>query len=115
MRARNLSREGTLAEHLRLAFGPFARLRGLLGRPRLAEDEGLLLRPCTGVHTFFMRYPIDVLLLDREGRVLALHAELAPYRMTPILLAARAVLELAPGRAAATGTRVGDRVVFAPL
>jgi len=110
--ARNLTRGTLLAAELRLALTPLARLRGLLGRPRLSPEAGLLLRPCTGVHTFFMGYPIDVLFLDGDGRILELHRELAPFRMTAILVAARAVLELAPGRAAATGTDRGDRVGF---
>ncbi len=115
VRARNLTRATTLAVELRLALGPLARLRGLLGRPRLAPDAGLLLRPCAGVHTFFMGYPIDVLLLDETGEILELHRELAPYRMTPLRVGARAVLELAPGRIAATGTARGDRVGFEPV
>jgi uncharacterized membrane protein (UPF0127 family) len=112
VQARNLTRGTLLAAELRLALGPLARLRGLLGRPRLAAEAGLLLRPCTGVHTFFMSYPIDVLFLDAGGQILELRAELAPFRATALLLEARAVLELAPGRAAATATVRGDRVGF---
>ncbi len=74
-----------------------SRCRGLLGRPPPGKDEGLLIRPCSSVHTFGMRYPIDLVWLDRQGRILDLVPGLRPGRMTwrP---GASAVLELASGQ-----------------
>jgi uncharacterized protein len=56
------------------------RLGGLLARPRLAAGEALLLRPCNSVHTCFMPYAIDVVFLDRQGRVLRTVVALRPWR-----------------------------------
>ncbi|HLO94144.1 MAG TPA: DUF192 domain-containing protein, partial [Burkholderiaceae bacterium] len=62
----------TASLHLIPARSFWQRLGGLLVRPRLGAGEGLLLKPCNSVHTCFMRYAIDVIYLDREGRVLKL-------------------------------------------
>ena len=97
-----------LADRARRADTVWTRLRGLIGRPPLQRGEGLVISPCNGVHTWFMRAAIDVLLLDREHRVLHACPRLAPYRRSPIVWKAHAVVELAPGAAAAT--RVGDRL-----
>lgn len=82
------------------------RLRGLIGRPPLAEDEALLVRPCGSVHTLGMRYPIDVVYLDGAGLVLRVQAALPPRRFSACRRAA-AVLELRASRAAALGLHVG--------
>jgi uncharacterized membrane protein (UPF0127 family) len=112
LRVHDLDRDRVLVERLALALGPLSRLRGLLARPALEEEEGMLLRPCSGVHTFFMRFSIDVLFLDREGRIVALRDGLAPWRVTPVFGEALAVLELRGGRAARGGVELGDRLGF---
>lgn len=76
------------------------RLRGLLGRPPLRADEGLLLVPCASVHTFGMTRPIDVVYLDRDWRILRIVAGLRPGRVSWTWRAV-ATLELAAGAAAA--------------
>ncbi len=88
------------------------RLRGLLGRASLAEDEGLWLEPCDGVHTWFMRFSIDVAVLDADGRVLRCLGNLPPWRVTRLHAGARVCLELCEGTLARTGLRVGDRLLF---
>ncbi len=72
------------------------RMRGLLGRPPLAEGEGLLIVPCPSVHTLFMAYPIDLVFLDRDWRVLRLIDSLPPWRMAGAS-GAYMTLELAAG------------------
>lgn len=80
---------------------------GLLGRRALAADEALLIRPCSSIHTFGMRFAIDVVFLDRAGVVLALHPALPPWR-TARCRGAQAVLELAAGGAARAGICCGQ-------
>jgi uncharacterized membrane protein (UPF0127 family) len=84
-------------------------MRGLLGRKSLAESEGLLLTPAAAIHTWFMRFPIDVVFLDSDLTVLGVRARLQPWRATG-WRNARAVLELAAGQAARHGIRPGDRL-----
>jgi uncharacterized membrane protein (UPF0127 family) len=92
----------------------WTRLRGLIGRPPLGPDEGLLLRPCRGVHMWGMTYPIDVALLDAENAVVALYRELAPGARTHWHGRATCALELPGGKLAETGTEVGDVLNWAP-
>ena len=93
----------TLADH------PLARLRGLLGREGLDAGEGLLLRPASSVHTFFMRFPIDVVFLSKNGKVMKVAANVGAWRMRSCRRAF-AVVELAAGEAERRGITVGDQV-----
>lgn len=108
----NRTRERLLGMRVGLADSWWLRLRGLLGRPELEPGEGLLLVPCSAVHTYGMKYPLDVLLLTRRGTVLATFPELAPWGRTPRLSDARYALELPAGTIEATGTRPGDRLAW---
>jgi uncharacterized membrane protein (UPF0127 family) len=93
-----------------VADSAWLRTKGLLGRPSLPEEEGILLRPASSIHMFFMRFAIDVVFLDRELRVLRVAADLGPWRMAA-KRGAKAVLELPAGRCARAGVREGDRLV----
>jgi hypothetical protein len=92
---------------IRLADGFFSRLRGLLFAPALQPGQGLLIRPCAAVHTAFMSYPIDVVFLDRAGRIRRIVPHLKPWR-TAAFPGAYQTLELAAGEAARLGLRAGQ-------
>ena len=85
------------------------RMRGLLGRPPLEPGEGLLIRPCNSVHTLCMRYPIDVIFLDRTNTVLKLVPALRPFRLS-LGLGSVAVLELRTNEAQNCDIEVGMRL-----
>jgi len=89
------------------ARGYFDRLRGLLGRA-LPEDGGMLLTPCSAIHTIGMGYAIDALYLDRQGRVLRIDESLKPGRILPQQRGARHTLELPEGCAKRRGISAGD-------
>lgn len=89
------------------------RLVGLLPRRGLAPGEGLLLEPCGAVHTLFMRFPIDVLFLDRDDRVVSTAPGLPPWRTRGVRGAVR-VLELPAGTLWRTGVGVGAGLRFDP-
>lgn len=78
------------------------RLLGLMFRPGLGQGEGLLIRPCRAIHTHFMRFPIDVVFLDSQDRVVHVINAMAPWKLSPTVPAADAVLELPAGAAGAT-------------
>src|SRR3954447_21258135 len=101
--------ERVICERCDLADRPHTRLRGLLGRSDLPAGQGLWLRPSPSIHTWFMRFPIDVVFLDGEQRVLDVIGELGPWRMAA-RRGARAVVELASGEAERRGVRPGDRL-----
>ena len=86
-----------------------SRSRGLLGRLSMAADEGLWIVPCPMIHTFFMKFPIDVLFLDRELKVVRVIENLRPWRLSPWVLRAVSVLELAGG-ALKGAASIGDQI-----
>jgi len=89
------------------------RLRGLLGSPPPAPGQALLLTPCASVHTAFMRYPIDVVFVDRHGRILKVVDALPPWR-TAVCLSANQTLELAAGEARRVGLTPGMMIDLIP-
>jgi len=91
-----------------------ARLRGLLGRSGLAAGSALVIEPCTSIHTFFMKFEIDAVFLDRRGRVVRALPGLRPWRATRFHLRAEQVVELPAGTLERTGTREGDELAFEP-
>jgi uncharacterized protein len=94
-----------------LAESTFARMRGLLGRAGLAEGEGMLINPAPSVMTFFMRFPIDVVFLDRDTSIVKIAHSLRPWR-TAGARRAVAALELPAGTAAALGLEPGMSLVL---
>ena len=87
-----------------------ARLFGLLGRPRLGPEEGLLIRPSSGVHTWGMSFPIDIAAIGIEDRVVGLWRSVGPWRLRGVSLKTRSVLELDPGAIDRSRTAVGDQL-----
>jgi uncharacterized membrane protein (UPF0127 family) len=98
-----------VCERCLLAETPLRRLKGLLGRSGLERGEGLLLRPASSIHTFFMRFPIDAVFLDRDLTVLHVAHGLGPWRKAG-KRGAKAVLELPAGAARRAGIVVGERL-----
>jgi len=109
---RNLTRNTLLANRAERAASFYSRFVGLMGRRELPFGDALWIDPCNSIHTFFMRIPIDVLLLDRDLRVVKAFHALVPWRMTLIYRKARTVLELPAGTLAASQTAEGDQLDF---
>jgi uncharacterized membrane protein (UPF0127 family)/protein-S-isoprenylcysteine O-methyltransferase Ste14 len=99
----------TLCERCVLADTALARMRGLLGRKALPAGEGILLRPASSVHTGFMRFPIDVVFLDDENRVLKIAHALAPWKAAAARKA-KAAVELPAGESQRHGLDVGEKL-----
>jgi uncharacterized membrane protein (UPF0127 family) len=86
-----------LVSDLEIARTSWSRFIGLMGRSSLASGGGLWIEPCNSIHMFFMRFAIDVLFLDRSGRVKRVMLRLRPWRVSPIVFGARTVVELPAG------------------
>lgn len=97
-----------------IADTPVSRLRGLLGRKELNANEGLLLRPESSVHTWFMRFPIDLVFLEADLTVLSVREHVRPWR-TAGERGARSVLELPAGTCEQRQLRPGDRLALEPF
>jgi uncharacterized membrane protein (UPF0127 family) len=87
----------TIADKAIIASTFLGRLQGLMGKKELLPGTALVLHPCRSIHTFFMRFPIDVVFLNKEGMVVFLISELSPYRVSPYISKAETVIELPPG------------------
>jgi hypothetical protein len=111
---RNVTRDVVLADAAQTADTSAMRRTGLLKHTRLDPGDGLWIVPCESVHSFFMKFTIDVLYLDREHRVKKVRPEMAPWRVSACLTA-HSVLELPAGTIARTGTQAGDRVEIKTL
>jgi uncharacterized membrane protein (UPF0127 family) len=101
-----------LADRVALAVTRAARRKGLLGKDGLGRGEALWIAPCRGVHTMGMRFAIDVIALDDEGRVIDCVEDMSPWRLRLPRRGPAGVLELAAGTLAAAGTRVGHIITF---
>jgi uncharacterized protein len=111
----NRTRGTTLASRVDLADTPKSRRIGLLRHDSLDLGAGLWIYPTQAIHTFGMRFPIDVAFLDRRLRVKRIYHHLRPFRLTRFVCGAQSVLELPSGSLASTGTTVGDELQISPL
>ena len=111
MSVRNVTKGTGLGDSIHRADTSSTRRTGLLKHSKLADGEGLWIVPCEGVHTFFMKFPIDVIYLDRKKTVRKLAPNMAPWRIS-FCLRAHSVLELAAGEITRTLTSVGDQLEF---
>ncbi len=105
---------GTVAAAVEPAFDSTARRRGLLGRDGLPAGAALVIAPCAAVHTCFMRFPIDVLFVTRDGCVRKMVSSLGAWRVAASLRAF-AVVEMAAGSLAGVDLRPGDRLLVEPV
>jgi uncharacterized membrane protein (UPF0127 family) len=107
---RNLRTGQCIADQVIRAFDSASRRRGLLHRDSFPDGAALLIAPCSAIHTWFMRFPIDVAFLARDGRIVKIRSAVGPWRLTAAM-GAYAVMEMTGGALVRSGTRVGDQVV----
>jgi hypothetical protein len=103
-----------VATRVEIAATRTARRRGLLGRDGLEQASAMLLAPCSSVHTIGMRFPIDVLFVDRQGYAVKIVRNLRPWRIA-LASGGQAVVEMAAGSLAGESVQVGDRIFLAPV
>jgi uncharacterized membrane protein (UPF0127 family) len=104
----NETRGTVVATTAEVAETSFTRMKGLLGRDGLDAGRGLWIKPSSGVHTIAMKFPIDVIGLDKDRRVIKLWQNLVPYRITSVHSKLRSVVELPAGCIAQCSVQVGD-------
>ncbi len=106
----NTSNGRLLAEEGSLANTFLSRLKGWLGKKAMPEGEGLIIYPCTKVHSIGMKIVIDVLFLSRSNEIVYIIKQMSPNRISPHIKNAHYVIELPAGQVLRTGTVVGDTV-----
>jgi uncharacterized membrane protein (UPF0127 family) len=110
----NFDMRTVIAERVTVARTRLTRAVGLLGRAELPTGEALYIVPSRGIHTWGMRFAVDVAALDDEGVVLGVASNLQPWKLR-LFLGCRAVLELPAGTLAKTRTRVGHHIGLVPI
>jgi hypothetical protein len=109
----NLTRQTELALCAEIADHGAARNKGLLGRSSLSAGEGLWIVPCESVHTFFMKFPIDLVYIDRNKKVKKVRGNVPPWRLSACF-SAHSIIELPAGTVSNTQTAPGDNLEFSP-
>ena len=111
MRVENRTRAALLGDAIEVADTSSKRRTGLLKHASLPKGQGIWIVPCEAVHTFGMKFPIDVLYLSKKRKVLKIRKDMVRRRMS-MCFTAHSVLELPAGTSAATGTQPGDELEF---
>lgn len=114
LKIQNVTRQVVLAHSVEVADRGATRRKGLLGRDGLQAGEGLWIVPCESVHTFRMRFPIDLVYLDRNKRVRKVRSSVPAWRLSACI-SAHSVVELASGTIKLTQTQRGDKLEFSPV
>jgi len=112
MKVINITKDTLIAEDLSIAETLPKRTVGLLGRKEFKKGEALLIKPCQQIHTFFMRFPIDILFLDRKNRIIKAIKNFSPWRISGIYLKAKSCLELPSGAIESTFTQERDEILI---
>ncbi|PAB58377.1 DUF192 domain-containing protein [Anaeromicrobium sediminis] len=110
MKLINLDNGQVLAEKVHMANTFFKRLKGLMFSKNLPSDCALYIQPCRGIHTFFMRYSIDVLHLDSFGKVVAIEENVQPGRIGKVHPHTMEIIELPAGKIEKNQTKLGNTI-----
>jgi uncharacterized membrane protein (UPF0127 family) len=112
VRALNSRNDKELSNNVVVAERISERMKGLIGKKSFEKGEALWIRPCKSIHTIGLRFPIDILFLDSDNRVVESNEKLPPNRLSKIVFKAKTILELPEGTLSATETKKGDTINF---
>ena len=108
----NVTRGTTIAQKTQIAASLGQRMKGLLGRSGLAADQALVLKPCSSIHPFFMRFAIDALFLDKNMSIIRVIQNIPPNRLSPVIWASQMAIELPAGKISQTNTQSDDIIAI---
>jgi hypothetical protein len=108
MRLINQTKNSILADEVTVADNFFTRLNGLLGKKYLQKGKALIIRPCNTVHTFFMRFSIDVIFIDKKYKVIKIISCLKPFSFSGVCWKAILVIEFPSGTLNSSNVGLGD-------
>ena len=109
-KAVNSATEQVIATRVRIAQNFKDRSVGLLNRASLDSDEGLLIKPCNSIHTFFMKFSIDVVFMTKSGFIVKIVSNIRPWRMAGAIVTGFMALELPAGKSDSIGLKIGQTI-----
>lgn len=112
MKIYNSSKNNLIADDVKLANSFLLRTLGLIPKDSISLNEGLIIKPCCSIHTFFMKFNIDVLFVNQQNQIIALYEKVKPYRVLPIHPTSFYVIELASGIISAQNIKKGDLLIL---
>jgi uncharacterized membrane protein (UPF0127 family) len=104
----NSTQNNLIAKNVKIAKSFITRSLGLIPRKDFFESEALIIKPCNSIHTFFMKFPIDVLFLDKTNKIIALYENVTPWQILPVHFNAHSVIELKAGQIKAKNIQKND-------
>ena len=113
MRILNKNKNILLVEEAFVAKSLYSRIKGLIGKKGFKRQEALVINRCNSIHTFFMRFPIDVVFIDGKNKVVGLCQNLLPWRLSPLYWKAKFVIELSAGTIIESATDYLDQIEVA--
>lgn len=112
MKIVNKTKNTIIASKGELADKLLSRIIGLIGRKTISSDEGLVITGCRSIHSFFMRFPICAIFINKNGKVVKVLNNFKVNRISGYYYKADKVIELSPWRAKETNTEIGDIIEF---
>ena len=110
MMIRNVTRNALIADKAIAANTMFKRMKGLLGRERFNSGEALVITPCRSIHMLFMKFPLDIIFIDRANTAVGLCPNIRPFQFSPFFPRAHSAIEIPAGTIAASRTQMGDTI-----
>lgn len=110
MKIYNSTQNNLIVDDVKMAKTFFTRSVGLLSKASISDDEGLIIKPCCSVHTFFMKFNIDVLFINKQNKIIALYKNVPKNKILPIHLNSNYVIELSAGSINSKNIQKGDMV-----
>lgn len=108
----NINNENVIAEYASSADTFMTRLKGLMFKRSFNKGEGLVIVPCNSIHTFWMKFPIDVVFLSQDDTIVYVIENLKPNRISPLIRNAHSVLELPVGTISEANIKIGDGFIY---
>jgi uncharacterized membrane protein (UPF0127 family) len=105
---KNKTSNKVIGKQISVADNMVTRFFGLMGKKKLESQEGLFLTPCNSIHMMFMKFPIDVIFLDKNNKIVYTVENLKPWRVSPVIFKAQSALELPVGTITATESKIED-------
>jgi len=112
MRIKNLTSQISLASNCEIADNFYTRFKGLIGRRSFPEGCGMLIRPCNSIHMFFMKFPLDIVFVDKTNTVVSVLENIKPWQISPIVRNAYYTIELPVGTITGSSTKPGDKLLL---
>ena len=106
----NLSKENRLLDNVTIANSFFSRLKGLLGEKGLENGQGLVIKPCNSIHTFAMKFPIDVAFVNKDNKVIHIMASTPKGKISPVIKGSKYVIEARAGEFERKNLDLGDEL-----